>query len=79
MPLLYEYKGAAHSLKNLPQDKLAEVEAELTDILIYLVRLTDKLGIDLIAAAINKIKVNELRYPVEKAKGNVKKYTELGE
>jgi len=63
--------------KNLPKDKLAEVETELADTLIYLIRLADKLDIDLLKAAENKIEINEQKYPVEKAKGNAKKYTEL--
>ena len=63
--------------KNLPQDKLEEVETELADTLIYLIRLADKLDIDLLAAAKSKIEVNEQKYPVDKAKGSAKKYTEL--
>ncbi|MDX2504833.1 MAG: nucleotide pyrophosphohydrolase [Gammaproteobacteria bacterium] len=63
--------------KNLPKDKLDEVETELADTLIYLIRLADKLDIDLLAAAQSKIEVNEQKYPVDKAKGNAKKYTEL--
>lgn len=63
--------------KTLPQDKLAEVETELADTLIYLIRLADKLDIDLLKAAKNKIDINEQKYPVEKVKGNAKKYTEL--
>jgi len=63
--------------KNLPEDKLDEVETELADTLIYLIRLADKLDIDLMAAAVSKIELNEQKYPVEKAKGNAKKYTEL--
>ena len=63
--------------KNLPNDKLEEVETELADILIYLIRLADKLDIDLLAAAQSKIEVNERKYPVDKARGNAKKYTEL--
>ena len=63
--------------KTLPQDKLAEVETELADTLIYLIRLADKLDIDLLKAAQSKIELNEKKYPVEKAKGNAKKYTEL--
>jgi len=62
---------------NLPKDKLNEVETELADTLIYLIRLADKLDIDLMAAAINKIEINEQKYPVDQAKGNAKKYTEL--
>ena len=61
---------------NLPDDKLKEVEQELADILIYLVRIADKLGIDLVAAAESKITVNEQKYPVDKARGSAAKYTE---
>jgi len=64
--------------KNLPQNKLDEVETELADTLIYLIRLADKLDIDLLAAAKSKVELNEQKYPVDKAKGNAKKYTEYG-
>lgn len=63
--------------KDLPKHKLAEVETELADTLIYLIRLADKLNIDLIRAALNKIEINEQKYSVDKAKGNAKKYTEF--
>ena len=62
--------------KNLPKDKLEEVESELADTLIYLIRLADQLDIDLLAAAHSKIEVNERKYPVDKSKGNARKYTE---
>jgi len=63
--------------KNLPQYKMDEVEAELVDTFIYLVRLADKLDIDLFAATQRKIEVNEQKYPVDEAKGNARKYTEF--
>ena len=63
--------------RNLPKDKLAEVSDELADTLLYLVRLADKLGIDLLAAAAAKIELNEKKYPVEMARGNARKYTEF--
>jgi len=63
--------------KNLSQDKLEKVGNELADTFIYLIRLADKLGIDLLAATENKIEINQGKYPVGKAKGNAKKYTEL--
>jgi NTP pyrophosphatase (non-canonical NTP hydrolase) len=44
-------------------EKSAEVEDELADVFIYLVRLADVLGVDLIAAAHAKIDRNELRFP----------------
>ena len=62
--------------KNLPKDKLEEVESELADTLIYLIRLADQMDIDLLAAAHSKIEVNERKYPVDKSKGNARKYTE---
>ncbi len=65
--------------QNIPAKKLKEVESELADTFIYLVRLADKLNVDLLKVAEEKIDVNEKRYPVEKAKGNAIKYTQLDE
>ena len=62
--------------QNLPQEKLNEVETELADTLIYLIRLADKLDIDLLEAADKKLKLNEEKYPAEKVRGSAKKYTE---
>ena len=62
--------------RNLKEDKLKEVEEELADIQIYLIRLADKLNIDLLTAANKKIEINEKKYPPEKVKGSSKKYTE---
>jgi NTP pyrophosphatase (non-canonical NTP hydrolase) len=62
--------------ERLPRDKLEKVELELADILIYLVRLADKLNIDLITAANKKLKLNENKYPADLVRGCAKKYTE---
>jgi dCTP diphosphatase len=62
--------------ETLSAEKRSEVELELADVLIYLVRLADRLGVDLIAAATRKIAINAEKYPVDKAKGSNKKYTE---
>jgi len=62
--------------RHLPEDKMAELEGELADVLIYLVRLADRLGIDLIDAANAKLAVNEARYPVEKVRGSSRKYSD---
>lgn len=56
--------------------QLARIRAECADVLNYLVRLADKLGIDLIAAAHAKIDDNARRYPADKVRGNSQKYTE---
>jgi len=61
---------------SLPPDKLVEVEQELADILIYLIRTADKLDIDLIRAAQRKIELNEKKYPSNKVRGSSRKYTE---
>lgn len=61
----------------LPTETLAEVELEMADVLMFLVRLSDKLGIDLLAAAQRKLAINAARYPVGKAKGRATKYTKL--
>ena len=50
---------------------------EIADVLLYLVRLADKLNVDLLDAAANKIAVNARKYPVDKARGNSRKYTDL--
>ena len=63
--------------QQLPPDALAAVRAEVADVLLYLIRISDKLGIDLIAAAKAKIVLNAEKYPVDKARGSSKKYTEL--
>ena len=63
--------------RNLPPEKLGEVASELADTLLYLVRLADKLGVDLAAAAAAKIEINARKYPVDMARGNAKKYTEF--
>lgn len=63
--------------KNLSAGQLAKVREELADVLIYLVRLADKLEVDLIAAARDKLIVNAQKYPADKARGNSRKYDEL--
>lgn len=55
----------------------SKLEEEVADIFLYLIRIADKAGIDLEAAALKKLKVNAKKYPVDLAKGNAKKYTEL--
>ncbi len=62
---------------SLPLEKRARVADEIGDVLNYLVRLSTKLGIDPISAAHQKLEKNALKYPIEKSKGNAKKYTEL--
>jgi dCTP diphosphatase len=63
--------------KRLAPAELARVREEMADVLNYLVRLADKLDVDLLAAARDKVALNAQKYPVEKSRGNAKKYSEL--
>jgi NTP pyrophosphatase (non-canonical NTP hydrolase) len=53
------------------------VADEIADVLLYLTRLADVLGIDAVAAARRKIRTNARKYPVTRARGNARKYSEL--
>lgn len=66
-------EAASH---RLPPAKLDEVRLELADILIYLIRISDKLGVDLIAAAHDKIAINETRYPADRVRGDARRASE---
>ena len=61
----------------LDSQQFTEVTDEMADVFIYLVRLADKLGIDLVKAAEQKIEKNAKKYPVEQSRGNQLKYTKL--
>lgn len=63
--------------RTLSEEKRIKIAEELADVLIYLVRLADKLDVDLLAAAQRKLTLNAKKYPVDKARGSSKKYTEL--
>lgn len=56
---------------------IRKVEEEMADVTLYLLRLADILGLDLQSAVDRKLRINAEKYPVEKAHGNAKKYTEL--
>ena len=62
--------------RRLDEAKLEAVSQELADVLIYLVRTADKLGIDLIAAARKKMAINEARYPADKVRGDARRASE---
>ena len=60
----------------LDADKKDAVALELADILIYLIRLSERLGIDLIDAAYRKMAINEARYPTERVRGDARRAEE---
>jgi NTP pyrophosphatase (non-canonical NTP hydrolase) len=60
----------------LPPDKLEEVRDEMADVLLYLVRLADKLDVDLVDAAEKKMAKNAQKYPAAQVRGSMKKYSD---
>lgn len=75
--LAAEFQWLTQAQSRAPDSaQLERIRAECADVFIYLVRLSDKLGVDLMAAAHAKIDVNSERYPADKVRGNSKKYSE---
>ncbi len=61
---------------DLSAEKKSEVAMEMADILIYLIRLSERLDIDLVATAYEKMRINEGRYPRDKVKGDARRADE---
>jgi NTP pyrophosphatase (non-canonical NTP hydrolase) len=62
--------------EELGPDKLRAVSHEMADVLVYLVRLADKLNVDLVAAVAEKMVLNRVKYPAEQVRGDARKYDE---
>jgi NTP pyrophosphatase (non-canonical NTP hydrolase) len=60
----------------LDAERKERVRLELADVFIYLLRLADRLDVDLVRAAEDKIALNERKYPAERVRGDARKYTE---
>ncbi len=76
--LLEEFQWLTEEHSRQPdQERLKRIKEEVGDVMIYLVLLSDHLSIDPMMAAFEKIEKNRAKYPVEKAKGSAKKYTDL--
>jgi NTP pyrophosphatase (non-canonical NTP hydrolase) len=75
---LTQWKGDGE-IEALPADPAAReaLSDECADILLYLLLIADKAGIDLAAATREKLEKNARKYPVEKSRGSRAKYTEL--
>jgi dCTP diphosphatase len=72
----FQWMSEAESASLTPENR-EKVREELADVFLYLIRIADKLGIDLPGAAADKIAVNAAKYPVEKSRGSSKKYNEI--
>jgi len=78
--LVEHFQWVAGETSHLLEEKVRpSVEEEIADIFIYLVRIADKLGIDLYQAAGRKIEINARKYPADKVRGSARKYTEYEE
>ncbi|WLI88625.1 nucleotide pyrophosphohydrolase [Massilia sp. R2A-15] len=60
----------------LGEAKLQEVRHEMADVLVYLIRLADKLDVDLHAAVLEKMVLNRAKYPADLVRGDMRKYNE---
>jgi NTP pyrophosphatase (non-canonical NTP hydrolase) len=63
--------------RKIAKEKKQEISGELADIFIFSLLFAHETGIDMETAILEKIKLNDKKYPVEKAKGSSKKYKEL--
>ena len=63
--------------RNLDPETLKRVREEIGDVLIYLARLADQLGISPLEAALEKLEINRQKYPPDKARGKATKSTDF--
>ena len=75
---LVQWKTESEFSNNIKEDEMRRrIEEESADVFTYLLLLADRVGFDLIAATQRKLTINNEKYPINKAKGTAKKYTEL--
>ena len=75
--LLEHFQWLQHGrAEELGEAKLVEVRHEMADVLVYLVRLADKLDVDLFQAVQEKMVLNRAKYPAEQVRGDARKYDE---
>ena len=72
----FQWLTAEQSRRHAAENRQA-VSDEIADVAIYLLELTDVLGIDLKAAILSKLEKNALKYPIEKSRGKSTKYDKL--
>ena len=62
--------------EGLSDKKLAEIQQEMADVQLYLLRLAQILNVDILAACEEKMRINAEKYPADKVKGSARKYSE---
>ena len=71
----FQWMSEADS-RDVAGEKLEQIKQEIGDVMLYLMNLSDKLGIDPLEAASEKLEINRAKYPAEKVKGKSLKYDE---
>ncbi|CAK9225680.1 unnamed protein product [Sphagnum troendelagicum] len=75
---IFQWKGEVpRGLANWDEEEKVHLGEELSDVLLYLVRLADVCDVDLGQAALRKLQKNAVKYPVAVCKGSSKKYNEI--
>jgi NTP pyrophosphatase (non-canonical NTP hydrolase) len=67
---------ASGDTSELDEAKLTAIRHEMADVLVYLVRLADKMDVDLFQAVLEKMALNRAKYPADKVRGDPRKYSE---
>ncbi len=73
---IFRFKNEKEEMEILSK-KRGEIKEEIADIFYFILRFSEKYGIDLSSALMEKLKINEERYPVNIFRGKNKKYDEL--
>ena len=74
---IFQWKQEMEAINTVSRERKDDLADELADVLIYTMLMANDLGIDLAEALKAKLEKNNAKYPVDKAKGSDKKYTEL--
>ncbi|KAJ7957290.1 dCTP pyrophosphatase 1-like [Quillaja saponaria] len=77
---IFQWRGEVpRGLPDWKDEEKQHLGEELSDVLLYLIRLSDICGIDLGKAVLKKLELNAIKYPVKLCKGSSKKHTHLNE
>jgi NTP pyrophosphatase (non-canonical NTP hydrolase) len=73
---VFQWREGDEDFAAIPEEKKAAIAQEVADVFIYLMRFCSVTGIDPLAAAEEKLKVNEAKYPAELVRGKSDKYSD---
>jgi NTP pyrophosphatase (non-canonical NTP hydrolase) len=73
---VFQWREGDEDFAAIPEEKKAAIAQEVADVFIYLMRFCSVTGIDPLAAAEEKLKLNEAKYPAELVRGKSDKYSD---